>query len=329
MSAPDYGKYAVAYRTDGPAWIGLPGVATNGTTEEMFKAAHLNDWNVRVRELITDARVEKDNPDFEVLRTNPLDKGLDRLHLAKKRYTPVQNEDIRQLAENITSGDITPQAMGSFKGGRRVFMSFVLGDQIIIDPKGSADPIEKSLTIVTSHDGSLSIVAFMNDYRLECQNMLTSMRHHALSEYKVRHTSTVQGRMLDARTALGVSFKASEALQKEMQELAEVKVTKSDFWSIVEREFPKPEEDVKGSLKKWETRTDRLMDLWAGNAVGGNTVAGLEDTKYKAYNVLNEDFMWYTTVRGGNVENALVRASGIDQASNKSNLHLYELVKSF
>lgn len=326
MTAPDYGKYAVAYRTDdGAAWIGLPGVETNGSTvDEMFAAARLNDWNVRVRELDTDART--DSPDFEVIRDNPDDGLLDRLHVAKKRYTPVQNEAVKGIATGIASGDVKPDAMGSFKGGRRVFMSFTLGDDIVLDPNGQADRIGKHLTLLTSHDGSLSIMAMTHDNRLRCQNMLTSIRHNALGTYKIRHTSTVEGRMLDARLALSVAFKASEALEEDMAALIEVKETKDSFWALVKDLFPEPEADVKGSLKKWETRTDRLMDLWTGQAVGGNTVANLEDTRYKAYNVLNEDAFWYTTIRKDDEANALVRAGGMDDAANRHNVDLYKAV---
>ena len=327
MSSPDYGKYAVAYRNDdGPAWMGLPGVETTGNTSEMFDAALLGNWNVRARELVTDARVEKNNPDFEIIRDNPADGGLDRLHVAKKRYTPVQNEAVRDIALNITSGDVKADAMGQYKGGRRVFMSFTLGDDIVLDPNGSADRIGKHLTLLTSHDGSLSIMALTHDARLACQNMLTSIRHNALGTYKIRHTSTVGGRMLDARLALSVGFKASEALEEDMNRLLAVPVKKDAFWDIVTGLFPEPEEDVKGSLKKWTTRTDRLMDIWNGDAVGGNTVANLEDTAYKAYNVLNEDAFWYTGIRKGDEANALVRAGGMDDAGNRLNLNLYKVV---
>lgn len=326
MSAPDYGKYAVAHRADGPAWIGLPGVATSGNVDEMFKGAQLGNWDVRVRELKTDARVEKNNPDFEVIRTNPSDKGTDRLHIAKKRYTPVQNESLLGLVKGITSGDVTADAMGSFKGGRRVFMSFTLGDDIVLDPNGQADRIGRHLTALTSHDGSWGITAMTHDTRLACQNMLTSIRHSALGTYKVRHTQSAEDRMLEARRMLGIGFRASEALEADMNALLAIDYTDQTFWSLVNDVFPKPEKDVKGALAKWETRTDRLMDLWTGNAVGGNTVANLEKTAYRAYNALNEDLFWYTSIRADNKDNALVRAAGFDDAANKRNVDLYKAV---
>ena len=329
MTAPDYGKYAVAYRTtEGPAWMGLPGVShgEDVSVNEMFKSASLADWDVRVREIMTDART--DSPDFEVIRTNPNDGGLDRLHVAKKRYTPVQNEQVRDIATGIASGDVKPDAMGQYKGGRRVFMSFTLGENIVLDPEGQADEIGRHLTVLTSHDGSLSIIACTNNFRLLCQNQLTSVRTNALGTYKIRHTSTVEGRMLDARKALSIAFKANDAFAEDMKALMAKPVTDAKFWTLVTDLFPKPEQDVKGSLSKWETRTDRLMGLWKGVEVGGNTVENLDKTAYRAYNALNEDLMWYTSIRAGNVENALVRASGFDDGANRENVRLFEAVSA-
>jgi phage/plasmid-like protein (TIGR03299 family) len=319
-------KHAVAYRKeDGQPWIGLPGTATEGEDiDAMFNAAKLGGWNVRPREVVTDARTDK--PDFEIIRDNPDDGLLDRMSMMKARYTPVQNEDIKGIALGITSGDIKPVAMGQYDGGRKVFMSFELGESIVLDPQGQADEIGRFLTFQTSHDGSLSIIGHTGNLRIRCQNMLTSMRAAALSSFKFRHTATVEGRLLDARAALGLAFKESEVFAKEMQTLIEQSMTDQKFWELVTAMDPMPEKDVRGSVKKWETRTDLAMALWRGEADGGDTVDNLAKTKYRAYNALNERLMWYTSIRDSNVSNALVKASGFDDFTNKRNLDLYKAV---
>lgn len=319
-------NHAVAYRTGHP-WIGLPGTVVDGESiQKMFDAAKLGNWNVRPRLVETDARTDK--PDFEIIRDNPDDGLLDRLSMMKERYTPVQNEDIKVLAENIAEGDITPVAMGNYDDGRKVFMSFELGENIILDPQGQADKIGCYLTFLTSHDGSLSIYGLTGNLRFDCQNMLVSARATALSQFKFRHTKTVDGRLLEARKALGIAFKESKVFEEDMKALIAEDFTDQQFWKLVSTMDPKPEKDVRGSVKKWETRTDLAMSLWRGEADGGNTVAGLEKTKYRAYNALNERLMWYTNVRAGNVSNALVKASGFDDFTNKRNLALFKAVVS-
>ena len=56
----------------------------------MLAKAGLAGWNVRLREIETDARTTK--TDYEVIRDNPTDGGLDRLGISGERYGVVQNE---------------------------------------------------------------------------------------------------------------------------------------------------------------------------------------------------------------------------------------------
>lgn len=312
----------VSYRQNGSApWLGLPSVKNPGdaTNHEMMASAGLLGWDVRLEEVVTPAKV--DTASFEVLRTDPADGLPHRLGIVGERYTVVQNEALASMADAVTDGDVTLDAAGSYRKGRFVFLSFSLGENIVLDPNGQADEIGRFLTVTSSHDGSSGIWAGTGNMRLQCQNMLTSIGHSALSVFKMRHTSRVEGRVLDARAALSISFKASEAFEKEMQTLMDTKVSTSEFWNIVQDVFPRPEKDVKGSVKKWENKTDTIMDLW-----NGQTMANLDNTGYKAYNALNEALMWYGTVRAGNVENALIKASGFDLATNKNNLALYRRV---
>lgn len=313
---------AVTYRQkDSQPWIGLPchKMPAEATVTEMLDGAGLLGWDVRLEEIVTDARPVA--PSYEVLRTNPDDGLVDRLAVVGQRYHEVQNEALAQMADAITDGDVMADAAGSYRQGRNVFMTFTLGENIVLDPNGSADEIGRYLTIQSSHDGSSGIVAVIGNMRIVCQNMLTANKAAALSMFKMRHTQNVEGRILDARTALGVAFKQNDAFEAEMQALIEAEMHENKFWNLVTNLFPKPEKDVRGSVKKWETKTDTIMGLW-----NGDTLSGLEDTGYKAYNALNEHLMWYGGVRDGNVENALVRASGFDDLTNKRNLSLYKSV---
>lgn len=317
-------KHAVALRQPGETpWIGLPAYKNPGgeTPMEMAKSAGMLGWDVRKRLIDTDA-TPVDGADFEVIAnvggpTSP----LVRLGVARERYTTVQNEQYIELGDFVTDGQRTCDVMGYYKGGRNLFMSFTLGENIVLDPNGQADEIGRYLHILGSHDGTSGIVALTGNMRFACQNMITSIKHNALSVFKMRHTQNVEGRMLDARAALGIAFKASEAFEKEMQALIEVEMNYQKFMKIVEGIYPKPEKDVKGSFAKWDNHVGQISSLWHGESV-----SGLEDTAYKAYNVLNEDLMWYGNIRAGNTENALLRASGFDKATNDRNLGLYKAV---
>lgn len=325
----------MAYRQEnGAPWMGLPAVISDGTksNEEMIREAGLLDWNIHLSEVQPEVigvdddgeavYEEVDTPSFKVLRTNPESGLLHRLAIVGNRYHEVQNEALIAMADNITEGDATLVAAGHYSNGRRVFLSFELGENIVFDPEGSADGIGRYLTVMAGHDGGLGIGFFTHAMRLRCQNMLTSIRLNALGSFKARHTQNVEGRILEARKGLGVGFKASDEWEKEMKALWDVPVKGvQGFGKIVESVYPRPEKDVKGSLAKWENKTGAIMGLWTGA-----TLDNVPDNAYKAYNALNEHLMWGSTVRAGNVEGALVKASGFDETTNKANLALYRAV---
>lgn len=314
-------QHAVVLRTDGSRpWMGLPAstVGTDKTVMETMEAAGMLNWNVRKRLIETDAVTDTD--DFEIIRDLP-DGRIHRLHIAGERRVTVQNEELAAMADFVTDGDLSADVVGHYNNGRNIFMTFCLGDNIVLDPNGSADEIGRYFSIISSNDGSAAITAMTHNMRLDCQNMLRSVKSEALSIFKMRQTQTVKGRMEGVRTALGIAFKQSEVFEAEMQSLIEQEMQKDEFFALVESIYPKPEKDVRGSLKKWESKVETLAGLW-----NGPTVSELEDTKYKAYNVLNEHLLWYPGIRAGNTENALVRASGFDEAANKKNLDLYKRV---
>jgi hypothetical protein len=314
------GEHAVILRTDGSRpWMGLPAstVGTDKTVTETMEAANMLNWNVRKRLIETDALTDSD--DFEIIRDVP--GGVHRMHIAGERYVTVQNEELAALADGITDGDIEADVVGHYNNGRNIFMTFCLGENIVLDPNGSADEIGRYFSIISSNDGSAAITALTHNMRLDCQNMLRAVKSEALSVFKMRHTQTVKGRMDDARKALSIAFKQSEVFEAEMQALIQKEMDKAAFFSLVETIYPKPEKDVRGSVKKWDTKIETLAGIW-----NGPTVAELEDTAYKAYNVLNEHLLWYPGIRAGNTENALVRASGFNETANKENLSLFKAV---
>jgi len=319
-------KAAFAYRGELP-WHGLGTQVTEGTsTTELAKQAHLTGWDVRLREIITDARAHK--PEFEVLRTNPFDGGLDRLATVGSRYEVVQNEEVIAFADNIVAGGAKPETAGSIKNGTQVFMAFEIGDEIVLDPNGSADRIGRYLTVATSHDGTSAVYVNTSNVRVVCANTLTASKASAFSSFKVRHTQFVGDKMLAARTALGISFKQSSIFEQEMNALVQEEFTRREFEKLVEGVFPKPEKDARGSFAKWDAKYDTIMRIWAGKGEGGDTTSTLEDTKYKAYNVLNEHLLWYPSTRKGDSESVLAKASGFDPLTNNKNLDLFKVVQA-
>ena len=305
-----------------PAWHALGTVFQEDvTTAEMLRLAHLDNWNVRLEDIILPGRSSVNY--FATVRTNPFDQGNDVLGVVKERYRPYQNESLFDFGDAILDGGRWETA-GSIKEGRVVFGSLALDHDVVIDPSGVSDKINSYLLVSTSHDGSLSIQASVTPVRVVCANTLAVALAGAKQAYKFRHTATAEGRIMAAREALGVAHKFMDALEVEAQALYQTAITDQKFFDIVQAAYPKPEQDVKGSETKWQNKVNTLFDIYQSDTVSG---AGIGGTAWGAYNTLTERLDWFRNPRKGDASGAYVAASGFDAATTVEKARLLSVVK--
>lgn len=312
-----YGDKAAFASLRTPAWHALGTIFDEPvTTAEMLRLAHLNDWDVRLEDITLPGR--SSTAFYATVRTNPFDGGKDVLGVVKERYRTYQNEDLFAFGDNILDGARWETA-GSIKEGKVVFGSLALDRETVI---GDDDKVNTYLLVHTSHDGSLSIQASVTPVRVVCQNTLNMALRGNKQTYKIRHTQNTEGRVTAAREALGIAHKYVDAFEVEAQALYKAAVDDNKFFEIVKAAYPMPDEDVKGSLTKWQNKTDVLFDIW-----NGPTETNVKGTAWGAYNALTERLDWFRQIRGGNEENAYAAASGFDAATNVEKGRLLSIVK--
>lgn len=315
-----YGEMASFASLREPAWHGLGTILDSEvTTSEMLAAAHLNNWDVRCEEINLPGRSHRDF--FAVTRTNPFDGEADVLGVVGERYKVVQNEDLFSFADNLLDGGRWETA-GSIKNGTVVFGSLALDREVVLDPNGATDKVNTYMLVHTSHDGSLAVQASITPVRVVCQNTLNMALSGVKQTYKIRHTQTVQGKVAAAREALGIAHKYLDEFDKQAQELITQSVTDAQFFDIITAVYPKPEQDAKGSMTKWETKIDTLNDIYYGP-----TCENIKGTAWGAYNALTERLDWYRNPRGGNAESVLAAASGFDAATNAAKNAMLKAVR--
>jgi phage/plasmid-like protein (TIGR03299 family) len=312
-----------------PAWHKLGTVFENEvTTSEMLELAHLDNWNVRLEDVAVPDTFNSDKDYFFVTRTNPFNRDEnDILGVVGERYKVLQNEDLFSFGDNLLDGGGRWETAGSIKGGRQVFGSIALTDQITLDPNGRADKIDNYLLINTSHDGSVAIQASITPIRVVCANTLnlalTSVKgkNAPKQTFKIRHTQTAEGKIAVAREALGLAHTYIDEFSKMAQEMIETEISKAQFDKIVELAYPAPEKDAKGSFKKHESKIDLINDIYVGQF--NDTITG---TAWGAFNALTERLDWYRTARGGSSESIYASASGFDPVINAEKNRLMKLV---
>ena len=313
-----------------PAWHGLGTVFQDEVnTTQMLELAHLNDWNVRLEDVSLPDGFNSDKSYSFVTRTNPFDRSQnDVLGVVGERYVPLQNEDLFSFGDNLLDGGGRWETAGSIRGGRVVFGSIALTDEIVLDPKGIADKIDNYLLINTSHDGSIAIQASITPVRVVCANTLNLAlsafkgKKDVKQTFKIRHTQTAEGKIAVAREALGLAHKYIDEFSKIANDMIQTEITKAQFDKIVELAYPAPTKDAKGSQKKYDSKIDLLQSIYVGDY--NNTISG---TAWGAFNALTERLDWYRNSRGGSNESILASASGFDPMVNAEKNRLMKIVQ--
>jgi phage/plasmid-like protein (TIGR03299 family) len=314
-----------------PAWHGLGTVFEEEvSTKEMLELANLHDWNVHLEEVAIPDGFSSDKTYNYVTRTNPFDrKQKDILGVVGERYRILQNEELFDFGDALLDGGGRWETAGSIKGGRQVFGSLALERETVLDPSGVSDKINTYLLVNTSHDGSIAIQASVTPVRVVCANTLNLAlgsgigRNRSVKQsYKIRHTQTAQGKIQAAREALGLANVYMDEFDKVAQEMIQREITQDKFMEIVLKAYPRPEENKKGAVSKWNTKIELVEDIYTGDF--NHMIAG---TAWGALNAMTERLDWYRSARKGNNESVLAGASGFDPVINAEKNRLLGVVR--
>lgn len=320
------GEVAFALRGE-PAWHGLANVLFDEnehvSTSAMLESAKLNNWNVRLESLPMPEGYRNTTENQLVVRNNPFDGEPDVLAVVGKKYKVVQNEALFAFGDGILDGGATWESAGSIKGGKVVFGSLVVPREFVLDPQGANDKTKTYLLVHTSHDGSTAVQANITPVRVVCQNTLNMALKDSKQSFKIRHTSTVEGRIDEARRVLGLTFDHMDAFEAMAQELFATEITNDKFTKLITDLYPEPEDGAKVAKTRWEDKIDMLQSLY----LTGPTNANITGTAWGALNALTERIDYYRTGRGAN-ETIIAAASGFDPVVNAEKARVLTAVRS-
>lgn len=313
-----------------PAWHKLGTVFDEEVnTQQMLELAHLDNWNVRLEEVPMPENFSSDRKYNYVTRTNPFDRSQnDVLGIVGERYRILQNEELFDFGDALLDGGGRWETAGSIKGGRQVFGSLALERETVLDPSGVSDKVNSYLLVNTSHDGSIAIQASVTPVRVVCANTLNLAlgtgigRNRSVKQsYKIRHTQTAQGKIQAAREALGLANQYLDEFDKMARDMIEREISNDKFYDIVTSAYPRPDEDKKGAVSKWQGKIDQIQEIYVGDY--NNTIAG---TAWGALNAMTERIDWHRSARKGNNESVLAGASGFDPMVNAEKNRLFQVV---
>jgi phage/plasmid-like protein (TIGR03299 family) len=231
-------------------------------------------------------------------RDHPITREPEALGVVGRWYDPFQNKDAFAFLSSVAdeSGAVFETA-GSLHGGKRVFVSMKLPEAVLV---GGVDPVDMYLLGHTSHDGSAAWGVTVTPIRVVCQNTLTAGLNLAIKRVAFRHTSSLTGRVQQAREALALSFQVSEAFQRQAEALISQEMTTGQYGSFVDAMMPVPDEATPRITDNVMNRRDELLALW-----NAPTQANIKGTRWAAYNAVVEWSDWARPVRGGTQARAI------------------------
>lgn len=214
------------------------------TAKEALVAAQL-DWQVDLYPIhfnkATDAFPDYvEVPDqFAVVR----DSDLYTMQICGAQYLPVQNYKSFEFFDSVVgSGEAKYDTAGDLEHGKKVFITAkLIGRDILI---GGVDRVDLYLVLINSHDGTMSFQIMATPVRVVCENTMNYAIRNCVNRWSNKHTEGLEGKVLDARATLDLTFRFADEFEAQMNELIAQQFDKADFELLVKDVFPGKKENT-------------------------------------------------------------------------------------
>lgn len=262
------------------------------TAQDAIRTAHL-DWSVKSEPVILlDGRCAKD---YQLL--SRADNG-GVLSIMKQRYEIIQNADCFDFMDVLAGqNQIRYETAGALRGGRQVWLMAKYDGDLAIN----GDKHEQWLLLVTSHDGSYSLMLQWVTVRVVCANTLSIAIGGASNQIKIRHCKNWECKADEAKRVLGLTQDYFSKLQVNLNGLNEQALTVDGMAKVARTLYPAQDEsDVPTRTRNIRTELVTLFQRGQGN---------LGRSRWDALNAVTDYIDHHATIRGENstrLESALL-----------------------
>lgn len=208
-------------------------------------------------------------------------------------YEPIQNVTMLEWAENLVdAGDARFVSAGSLREGKVVFCTLEIDADVELP--GQRGQVKPYLTVASSHDSSLAFKAFTSPTIVVCMNTLRLAQQNSRSSWSIRHTSSADMRLEQARRMLGLVIGYYDEFSKTAHAMIDSYVSDAGYESLVKKIVPKPKANAtQRQSDNVAVARRRLTGLW-----NGTTLGDFRNTAWGALNAVNEYELWYKQIRG-------------------------------
>jgi phage/plasmid-like protein (TIGR03299 family) len=210
-----------------------------------------------------------------------------------KRYQCIQTQSYADIGNKIMSDLNVVKFVrgGVLMHGNGLYMQAKLPNSIRV--KTTNDTIDKLLTFITSHDGSMCFTITATALRLICTNQMLALNEDIRrAGYKVRHTTSADFRLQEADMAVMNVLNAYKIFEQKINFLADKKITDLQMDLITKKLFKTEEE--KETTEQTKTATQTIKQLFE-HGKGNEQWRG---TAWASYNATTEYADHFKRTRG-------------------------------
>lgn len=271
-------------------WHGLGTVLPERVnSEQAIDAAHL-DWRVDLKDVFT-----SDGTLCEMSKATVRQDNGKVLGIVGNRYCVCQNNDAFRFFDSVVgSKEAMYESAGALFEGRKIWILAKLPGTIRLE-NVPGDEVKKYLLFANSFDGSSSIRMFFTPVRVVCNNTLTAAMNGGKGEgISIRHTESAEENLDLARETLGFALKQYDKLDKTFNLLASRRLSSREAEKYFKTLVPdNPEAEHK---TRTENIRQEMLDIFHNEK---NSLPGMEQTAWAAYNAVSEYTDHHRNVNGG------------------------------
>ncbi len=221
------------------------------------------------------------------VRVNP-DGSFDGLATVGTRFVVEQNKDCLMRALDIvgaSKGDAVVDTVGVLREGREFFACLDLG-QLVIDPNGVRDKIDRYLLVMNGHDGRIPITFANTPIRAVCKNTVTFGMQKAKSIFRAKHTRNADKAVEAARDVLNISVEWAKEFTKMAEQLLQVPIPSGSrqFDKVFDAVFP----EIAHPTDRQSDHRDEVQMTLRGLYASKKNAAGFGHNGWSTYNAFAE-----------------------------------------
>ncbi|MFL0579488.1 DUF932 domain-containing protein [Dietzia sp. 179-F 9C3 NHS] len=207
------------------------------------------------------------------------------------RYVPLSNADVYAIADHARTLGARFDSAGETNHGRTTFLTMTIPEASV--RIGGHDPIDYKVILSTSNDGGVAMSSVTARRRV-CTNGLT-IGIGVPQTWNIRHSASAEERLVEARNTMTGAIRYAKEFTARAEQLAATPMTTNEYDAFLAELDPRPDEDRKTALTRWENRRSSLMELWST----ADTQEEGRHTRWAALNAVAEWLDWEKPARGG------------------------------